>query len=248
MRNNKDRREAKRISYVCEVECDGAGLRRLATRINDLSMTGAFIDSMTCYSAGTTIRLRFRINDVLIETKAEVRYSMPRMGMGVRFLDLKPIHIAALESLIEGKPMVPPPTTPDQQDESEREADGWSTPDMLLGNFAVVSMFDVIQLIENNRLGGALGVMSPAASGEIHFNDGHIVGANSGLKAGVEALKSFLDVTTGSFEFKRSPTQYPRTIDAQSNMSLMLDLLRVKDEEDALGSGKEGGPEIESVY
>ena len=108
MRNHKDRREAKRISYLCEVQCEGAGLSRLATRINDLSLTGAFVDSLTCYPPGTILRLRFHIKDALIETTAEVKYSMPQMGMGVHFLDLKPDHLAALESLIDGKPLMRP--------------------------------------------------------------------------------------------------------------------------------------------
>ncbi len=231
----KERREAKRISYVCEVECEGAGLNRLVTRINDLSMTGTFIDSTTCYSPGTVLRLRFRIKGILIEASAQVRYTTPQKGMGVRFLDLKPDHVAALESLIEGKPLVMPPPTRESPGRGSQPESGMSkTPDMLSGNFAVVSMFDVIQIIENNRLGGALVVTSPAANGEIQFNDGQIVGAHSGLKTGIDALKRFLDVTEGSFELKRSPNCYPVTIDAPSNMSLMLDLLRVRDEEAAL--------------
>jgi hypothetical protein len=56
------------------------------------------------------------------------------------------------------------------------------------------------------------------------------------LESGVDALKHFLDVTEGSFEFRRSSASYPRTIKAGSNMSLMLDLLRVKDEEAALNN------------
>jgi hypothetical protein len=233
MRYGKDRRESKRISYLCEVECEGAGLNRLATRINDLSTTGAFIDSLTCYAPGTHLRLRFHIDDALIETTAEVRYTMPQMGMGVRFIDLEPDHLAALESLIEGKPLIRPPTTPEQCDGSESKQNGWDTPEMLLGNFAVVSMFDIIQIIENNRLGGVLRVTSRSVNGDIQFNDGQIAGAHSGSKAGVEALKGFLDVTEGSFEFRKSAARYPSTIDAPSNMSLMLDLLRVIDEEAA---------------
>lgn len=236
MRYDKDKREAKRISYLCEVECEGVGVSRLATRINDLSMTGAFIDSLTCYAPGTSLRLRFHIKDVLIETAAEVRYAMPQMGMGVRFLDLKPDQLAALESLIEGKPLIRPQATPEQQVGSESEPSGSNSPDLLLGNFAVVSMFDIIQIIENNRLSGTLGVTSTAANGEIHLNDGRIVGAHSGSSTGTDALKSFLDVTEGSFEFRRSATHYPSTIHAASNMSLMIDLLRVTDEEAATPS------------
>lgn len=228
----KERRVAKRISYICEVECDASGVSRLATRINDLSLTGAFIDSMTCFAVGTILKLRFHIKNVRIETTAEVRYSMSQMGMGVQFLDLKPEHIAALESLIEGKPLVlPPPAAEPKRAEAPSQSRG---PDMLTGNFAVVSMFDVIQIIENNRLGGALSVDSLAGKGEIHFDEGLIVGAKSGLKSGIDALKDFLDVTEGSFELRRSSDQHPRTIVAGSNMSLMLDLLRVKDEEAAL--------------
>ncbi len=231
MRYGKDRRATKRISYLCEVECEGAGLSRLATRLNDLSLAGAFIDSLTCYAPGTNLKLRFHIKDVLIETNAEVIYSMPQMGMGVHFLDLKPDHLAVLESLIEGKPLIRPVTDPETSQKGE--SNGWSTPDILLGNFAVVSMFDVIQIIENNRLSGGLSVMSTTTNGEIHFNDGHIVGARSGSLIGVDALKRFLDVGEGSFEFKRSFTHYASTIHASSNMSLMLDLLRLKDEEAA---------------
>jgi hypothetical protein len=227
----KDRREAKRISYICEVECDASGISRLATRINDLSTTGAFIDSMTCFAVGTILHLTFHVKNVRIETTAEVRYSMSQIGMGVLFLDLKPEHVAALESLIEGKPLVlPPSSAATAQAQSTSHSKG---PEMLTGNFAVVSMFDIIQIIENNRLGGALTVDSLAANGNIHFDGGLIVGAVSGLKSGIEALKDFLDVTEGSFEFRRSSTSYPRTINAGSNMSLMLDLLRVKDEKTA---------------
>ncbi|HZM85015.1 MAG TPA: DUF4388 domain-containing protein [Blastocatellia bacterium] len=235
MITNDDRRESKRISYICEVECEGSGLNYLATRIQDLSTTGAFIDSLTCHPPGSHLRLRFRIHDTLIETAAEVRYAMPQMGMGVRFLDLTPGYAALLESLIEGKPLIPTAVTagpPDAVADQLR----WKTPDMLLGNFAIVSMFDVIQLIENNKLTGVLTVVSPAAKGEIQFNDGHIVGAQNG-ETGIEALKTFLDVTEGSFEFKRSDTPYPRTIESSGNMSLMLDLLQVVD-----GELRDAGP------
>src|SRR5438132_13079177 len=97
MNSGKERREAKRISYICEVECEGAGISRLATRITDLSTTGAFIDSMTNYAPGTQLTLKFRIKEVLIETQCEVRYSLPQMVMGVRFVQMPPQTLAVLE-------------------------------------------------------------------------------------------------------------------------------------------------------
>ena len=88
-------------------------------------------------------------------------------------------------------------------------------------------------VIENNRLSGALTIASPAANGAIHFGEGQIIGAATNSSSGIEALKSFLDVTEGTFEFRTTPEQYPITIEATSNMSLMLDLVRVKVEEAA---------------
>ena len=234
MRYGKDRREARRISYLCEVECEAIGINRITTRITDLSTTGAFIDSMTCFTQGTILRIRFRIKDIPIEADCEVRYSMPQMGMGVHFLNLTPHHLAALEHLIEGKPLVlPPPAAPKPPEPEPPQEAAPRGRSGLLGNFAVVSLFDIIQIIENNKLTGALIIMSPVAKGEIHFNEGLIAGAKSGSSRGQEALVGFLDVTEGTFVFNGSATEYERTIQARSNMGLMLDLLRVKDEEAA---------------
>jgi hypothetical protein len=244
MMNDKDRRTAKRINHICEVECEGAGVSRLNTRINDLSVTGVFIDSMTCFSVGSILKLRFRVRNAVIETDGEVRYSMPQVGMGVRFINLKPEHRAVLECLIEGKPMperpAPAPPLNDIQKNVLEPPNIYIpsayTPaqNVLLGNFAIVSMFDVIQMIENSKLTGALVITSPMVRGEMHFNDGQIVGAKAGSSSGSEAITKMLDADEGGFEFKKSDYSYPHTIRATSNMALLIDLLRVKDEEAAL--------------
>jgi hypothetical protein len=236
MMHGKERREAKRVSYICEVECQGIGINRLATRITDLSTTGAFIDSMTCFTQGTILKIKFRVKGIPIETDCEVRYSMPQMGMGVRFLNLKPEHLSVIDHFVEGKPMLPSPPPPVAEKPPETRQPEVEAPrgrSGLLGNFAVVSLFDIIQIIENNRLTGALVIMSPVAKGEIHFNEGLIAGAKSGLNEGQDALLSFLDMTEGVFVFNGSATEYQRTIRATSNMGLILDLLRFKDEEAA---------------
>lgn len=242
--NDKDRRAAKRITHICEVECEGAGVSRLNTRVNDLSVTGVFIDSMTCFSVGSVLKLRFRVRDVMIEAEGEVRYSMPQVGMGVRFINLKPEYLAVLESLIEGKPIpeAPAPAAPpnDSQKNVLEPPNIYAPPaytpsqNVLLGNFAIVSMFDVIQMVENSRLTGALAIMSPGVSGEIHFNDGQIVGAKAGSSSGTEAIIGLLDASEGAFEFKKSNHSFPCTIKAMNNMALLLDLLRIKDEEATL--------------
>jgi hypothetical protein len=226
-----DRRESKRITYICEVECEAAGANRLTTRINDVSMTGLFIDSMSTFAVGTVVKLKFRVMDRLIETMGEVRYSMPQVGMGVRFISLNAEQIALLESLIEGKPLVlpEPVAAPKEAIASEAASDS----NVFSGNFAVVSLFDVIQMIENSHLTGALEVTLSGASGEIYFNSGQIVDAKSGTDSSLDALNKFLGATEGKFQFMKSEENYEPTIQSTSNMALLLDLLRAKDEEEA---------------
>ena len=223
-----DRRESKRITYICEVECETAGANRLTTRINDISKTGVFIDSMSSFAVGAVVKLKFRVLNHLIETLGEVRYSMPQVGMGVRFINLTGEHVALLESLIDGKPLVMPQpvAVAEPQATTANEA-------VFSGNFAVVSLFDVIQMIENGHLTGALDVKLPGESGEIYFNDGRIVDAKSGSDSSITALNKFLGATEGRFHFNKSDAEYEPTIQSTSNMALLLDLLRAKDEEEA---------------
>ena len=226
-----DRRESKRITYICEVECEAAGANRLTTRINAVSITGLFIDSMSSFAVGTVSKLKFRVMDRLIETMGEVRYSMPQVGMGVRFISLNAEQVALLESLIEGKPLVLPEPVAAPKEEIAREVA--SDSNVFSGNFAVVSLFDVIQMIENSHLTGALEVTLSGASGEIYFNSGLIVDAKSGADSSLDALNKFLGANEGKFQFMKSDENYEPTIQSTSNMALLLDLLRAKDEEEA---------------
>ena len=225
-----DRRESKRITYICEVECEAAGANRLTTRINDISKTGVFIDSMSSFAVGAVVKLKFRVLNHVIETLGEVRYSIPQVGMGVRFINLTGEHAALLDSLIDGKPLVMPGPVAEPVAEPQTTT---ANEAVFSGNFAVVSLFDVIQMIENSHLTGALDVTLPGASGEVFFNSGQIVDAKSGEDSSLNALNKFLGTTEGKFHFNKSDNDYEPTIQSTSNMALLLDLLRAKDEEEA---------------
>jgi hypothetical protein len=99
------------------------------------------------------------------------------------------------------------------------------------GNLADVNLFDIVQIVENGRLTGSLLITSTAATGEIYFNDGQIVGAKAASEIGTNALARLLGAADGSFEFGKSAREYDRTIQATSNTALILDMLRAKDEE-----------------
>jgi hypothetical protein len=219
----REKRTAKRISYICEVECIGEDIPCLKTRLNDMSTSGVFIDSMICFAVGSVLRLKFSINDVLIETTGEVRYCMPQIGMGVRFIDLSAEHREIIESLVEGRPVTGPLTLPPA-----------AVSNVLAGNFAVVSLFDIIQMIDNSRLTGALLIRLPDVSGEIHFNEGHIAGAVAGELMGMAALNRFLGATEGAFEFKKSSQKFERTIETTNNTALLLDLLPAREEDEVI--------------
>jgi type IV pilus assembly protein PilZ len=98
-----DKRSDQRISYPCEVECSGMGTganNPLNPRLSDLSVTGAFIDSVVPVPKGTKLKLKFSVRERPINVIAEVVHEMPQFGMGVRFLDLTAEDRSAIQELI----------------------------------------------------------------------------------------------------------------------------------------------------
>ena len=101
------------------------------------------------------------------------------------------------------------------------------------GDLTVISVFDVIQAIENSRLTGVLRLTNNAQAGRVLFNDGQIVGAESGKLTAHEAFRQIVEITGGAFDFQKSAQTFPITIEATSNTKLILDSLRQVDEENA---------------
>ena len=101
----------------------------------------------------------------------------------------------------------------------------------LAGDLSSVSIFDAVQVIENARLTGALSVTSDTRQGRVFFNEGRIVGADSGPANANAALRAILALTGGVFDFERTAQPFPVTIQAHSNTNLLLDTLRELDEE-----------------
>jgi hypothetical protein len=94
-------------------------------------------------------------------------------------------------------------------------------------------VFDAIQAIENSRLTGALLLGNNAQAGRVLFNDGQIVGAESGKLIAHDAFRQIVEVTGGTFEFQKAAQSFPVTITSASNTNLILDSLRQVDEEKA---------------
>jgi hypothetical protein len=101
----------------------------------------------------------------------------------------------------------------------------------LAGDLTAISIFDIVQVIENSRLTGALSITNDASTGRILFNEGRIIGAETGITTGVEAFRRIVELSGGEFDFERSAQGFPVTINAASNTNLILDSLREIDEE-----------------
>jgi hypothetical protein len=185
-------------------------------------------------SAPRHIGLREKLRETLIDAGK-------RDQAAQHCLALASLHISAgdleraNERLLEAKRLDPRVSVTGQL-RDVRLTDSPPTPvraqKILSGNLADVNLFDIIQIIENSRLSGVLLVSSSAADGEIHFEEGLVIGAQAGPDAGRKALSELAGAVNGSFEFEKTNANYERTIQTTSNTALILDLLRAKDEED----------------
>jgi hypothetical protein len=100
----------------------------------------------------------------------------------------------------------------------------------ITGDLADINIFDIVQILENSRMTGALTIRSDRLNGSIFFNDGRVVDAVMGQHVGMEAFGQLIDCADGQFEFEKSSSRFQQRIEVSSNTSLILDVLREKDE------------------
>ena len=191
-------------------------------------------------SAPRHIGLREKLREILIDAGK-------RDQAAQHCLALASLHISAgdleraNERLLEAKRLDPRVSVTGQLRDVRRTQTTPVPPTMpsrgphqriLSGSLADISLFDIIQILENSRVTGVVQVLSSAASGEIYLQEGLIIGAKAGVESGRKALTLLSSATDGTFEVEKNARTYERTIQATSNTALILDLLRVKDEED----------------
>lgn len=101
----------------------------------------------------------------------------------------------------------------------------------LAGDLSAISVFDAMQVIENARLNGVLNVGNESRAGQVKFNDGRIVDASCAGESGEKGFQRVVEITSGTFEFQKTADQFPVRIQALSNTNLILDTLRILDEQ-----------------
>lgn len=100
-RNGSDeRRRSPRVSYPCEVRCYGVGEALYATRLTDVSETGAFVETPIELPLGSVVLLRFEAAGRRLRLQAEVVHHKPGAGLGLRFLELGPEQREAIGRIV----------------------------------------------------------------------------------------------------------------------------------------------------
>ena len=91
MSGNHQRRTTRRVHTVENISVRYEGrTAEMAARLPDVSTGGMFINTSQRFPEGAILNLRFRlaISGAEIETRCEVRYCQPGVGVGVEFIGL----------------------------------------------------------------------------------------------------------------------------------------------------------------
>jgi hypothetical protein len=77
----------------------------------DISVHGMFVNTSTHFPEGAVVILRFRLtrSNVEVQTRAEVRYCLPGIGIGVEFIGIGPEAKRAIEADLEASSRSRPP-------------------------------------------------------------------------------------------------------------------------------------------
>ncbi len=94
-------RREPRIQHLSELHMkyEGGG-REIPIRPPDLSPHGMFLNTSTHFPEGAVVNLRFRLtqSNIEVQTRGEVRYCLPGIGIGVEFVGLRGESVRAIEN------------------------------------------------------------------------------------------------------------------------------------------------------
>jgi PilZ domain len=96
-------RLSRRISTIRELSVDYEGYSEtIATRPPDISTRGMFINTNRTFPEGAVLNVQFCLafSGVEIRSRAEVRYCLEGVGVGVEFVEISPEAVAAIEKEI----------------------------------------------------------------------------------------------------------------------------------------------------
>jgi len=93
-------RREPRIQHLSELHMSYEGSDcEVPIRPPDISAHGMFVNTSTHFPEGTIVNLRFRLtwSNLEVQTRAEVRYCLPGIGIGVEFVGIGPEAVREIE-------------------------------------------------------------------------------------------------------------------------------------------------------
>jgi len=99
-KNWNSSRLAPRFSSLCELSVSYEGFSEaIVTRPPDVSARGMFINTSRKFPEGAVLNVNFRLalTGIEIQSRCEVRYCLPEVGVGVEFVDISPESVRAIE-------------------------------------------------------------------------------------------------------------------------------------------------------
>jgi PilZ domain-containing protein len=97
-------RRTARLSQLHDLRLSYEGRSEFVTvHPPDLSPMGMFINTPENFPEGAVLKLQFRLarSGYEVQTRAEVRFCMPGVGIGIEFIDLLEEHFRAIEEEID---------------------------------------------------------------------------------------------------------------------------------------------------
>jgi pSer/pThr/pTyr-binding forkhead associated (FHA) protein len=106
----------------------------------------------------------------------------------------------------------------------------------ITGLLSILSVSDIIQLINFTTQSGVLTVRTPELQiVEVTFLEGEIVQARVADQTGIDAVHTLLGIRNGEFEFVQGSPTPPEDAIQQSTVSLLLEATRLRDEASLTG-------------
>jgi hypothetical protein len=97
----QERRRDPRYPFTSAVEVVARDTQtRIQGRTSDLSRGGCFLDTASCFPAGSIVTVRLIKDNRRFEADAEVVYSLVGMGMGVKFTAAGAEQLGAVEKWV----------------------------------------------------------------------------------------------------------------------------------------------------
>lgn len=192
--------------------------------------------------SGRSIKLRERLREICASNKQveeAARQCLALASLYIEREDFDTAHDRLLEAkqldgrinITKGLEAIRRARRPDLKPTPAPEAHFEHKHFTLAGDLSAISVFDAVQVIENARLNGVLTLSGPNHEGKVNFNDGRIVDAACGGEFGDLGFQRVVEITNGTFEFQKTDEQFPIRIQALSNTNLILDTLRLLDEQ-----------------